>query len=1323
MDKIKIIRLEYEDVEVGKTGVKTIEIWNESMKNQVYQVQRDPATNPLDHVFHLRSYTWTLAPEEKYLCDIRYRPLVADTKNVDYFVITDTTGACMKIITRGSSIGPQVICSVTKIFMRCSMENQEVKRRIKLKNKSKGAATFMFNIDEKHKPFQLDTRYGVINPGARKYITITFTSPKEKRYTYYLVLLIMHQKPIIIELHGYLTSTMFDITPFTYPWQEKIGFKGYMTDVVDTLEDLPPVSLSKRYFNFGQADVDADNVFQRIPDAICLTNHCNVNVLIIWEEDSDGIFKIEPLEMIVQPHQSALFELTFNPNGTNRLYGREIIGSAFLEPRRDTTFPFVISVVVIGHSFPVTSNGWIPQYEIPQTVIMPPCVPPHPVYTTFLIKRFGHLPLMFQFISPQSSHFTVKPMLGVIYHDYQIVVVELAPESKNEQIYIERWTVIFNGNIKNESYIDFKGYAEYANIMMNNNNTLTFSPVLAHCQQFAQLGMRNVTRHKIRYQFYQLPPELGVEELKGEIIANDTLLQECYFSPTEPNVNYDFEVQCIVVVIKNELTVGSKICINLVVRGRSEWGSLEAIPREIHLGEIEYNDTKSLSFSLINPSPVNIYYKLICTHRNLPLENIDEDVKLHPASETIFAGSRKKISVAVTPRTPVYYQFAVKYLIRVNFRLDDLVPEQTPVKLCNVYCMCILPTIKVANVCAFGHNQKYSMNVSKPFLWRVMRINRLNKTLENMLPGEKTVLDMDLFPMIVNNGTVLIKWMIMNPSRMPVPLTLKRIKQCSCEPVVKKIGLSLQRTEIDCVHKDLCTLYVKSNKLDPKQETVLAMDIRYALEGTTVISWDLDIGHDRHIIFNLHIMSLEQNKPQSNFLTFRSVQFGQTYFGDLAGMYKINWMCNITNSDLPCSVDISNIHKINEYYRCEVFSCFTQGNVIKSGGLMPILLKFQPRMFGAYEVKVLITMGDKTEELTISGEASFDSRSASIGRPIPSDCACKTPLFPAYFSIDCIDMWCIPTHATIVKMLLIYNNLDYDALAYDWKCQEVLDIVRVDIFPRKGIMTPKAVQTFQVKIYTKGCPCRIDVNIPCIFFNASKRREYQRSIIKYNILSEELEGQFVITEKGTFVPKPWLEILDEPKKYYKTLSIRCSIYSAEDESRRINLLKELKAAPLDVILLDERKERDTVKKNELFLVTFILEGMLWDIVNSTRFRKIVTETLMQERNLYYSQFMMDLAERKRLVRRSYISPPLMLIHSILQEMLFIMVHEEFTLKTAHLIPDDDVRHRNYLKMLPMQKRIYLEEDYRREHNKPDANPEDEANNHLRSGFRVSFMED
>lgn len=45
-------------------------------------------------------------------------------------------------------------------------------------------------------------------------------------------------------------------------------------------------------------------------------------------------------------------------------------------------------------------------------------------------------------------------------------------------------------------------------------------------------------------------------------------------------------------------------------------------------------------------------------------------------------------------------------------------------------------------------------------------------------------------------------------------------------------------------------------------------------------------------------------------------------------------------------------------------------------------------------------------------------------------------------------------------------------------------------------------------------------------------------------------------------------------------------------------------------------------------------------------------------------------------------------------MSFDIIHEEFTLKVNHLIPDEDVRHRNYFKMLPKQKRTDLQFEVR-----------------------------
>ncbi|XP_015438938.1 PREDICTED: uncharacterized protein LOC107193913, partial [Dufourea novaeangliae] len=1319
----RVIRVNFEDVEVGRTAVKTIEIWNESCEEQIYQVQRDPTTNPLDHVFHLRSYTWMLAPRERHVCEIRYRPFVASSKNVDYFSITESFGTCLKLIARGSCIGPRVTCSTTKIVLISTSKNPAPKWRIKLKNDSKASAIFMIAMNEKYRPFQLDSRHGCINPCSHKYVTITFDPPEDGAYSYRLPVLILHQEPIVIYLYGYRSSSHKEEDKsysYVFP-REKNGFEGYMNDSVDTTSDLPPVSFSKNYFDFGRAEVDTENnSAPRIPQAICLTNHSQSDLLITWEKDwvcnlieinintdIDGVFDVTPRELQLRGGQSSLFELSFNPNAGNNLFGREIVASVFENGSMDIVFPFFTSIEVIGHSFPATSNGWIPQYEIPQTVIMPACVPQDPVFTTFLMKKFGHLPLMFQFVPPPATRFTVKPILGVIHQDYQIITVKMSPKPEDEQIYLERWTIYFNGNTKNESCIDFKGYAECPNIIFLNDNVLNFAPVLPRCQQFEKLRMRNITRHKIRYllnvkifkkqmspfidstrfRFYQMPYEFNMQTESGEIEPNDFLCQECSLQPTEPSIDYDFELICVLIVVKNETLVGLKSCVSLRVRGRCEMGSLVAIPEELYFKEIEYNNTETLTFKLFNYCPVNISYKLICDHRNWPLGNIQRDVQFRPSVGTVFSGSYEQIMISITPRTPGYYDFLVEYMIRVNSRLDTLVPDQIPVRICTVCCMCILPTIKVDNVCAYGYKQTSSLNISKPFLWKAMEIDKLNTILENILPGERKNLRIKLFPLVVNKGVVIIKLIVKNYSRFLASWTFKWIQRCNCKPVSKKIGCSLWKKELDCPHQKLCILDPMSGKLKRNKETVISMEVYYSLIGKSELSYNLDIGHDRHIILDMLIDCLPVSEKQYNFLSSTCANFGQIYFGNREAVHKAYWIWNITNNDLPYSVDIYNICKINEQYHCEVFSCLTQSGTVKARSSKPLLLKFQPRMFGTYKAVLPITLGHKTMELTLKGQSSCDFRSTLVGKSIPIYCRCNTLQFPVYFNIDCIDMWSRPMHNFMIKMLIVQNGLDQDALGFEWKCKDVSDVCEINVIPRKGIIGPHTVQSFRLEITTKGHPCRINIDVPCEFINASKKRDYQRSILQYDLLTKELAGQFVITEKGTTVPEPWLKILDEPETFSKTLSVRCSIYPVEDESIRISLTEELKTAPLNPILFDDTESYDiTEDTKELFIATFILEGLLWDIVNGRRFKRTIEKNLIPKRNLYYSQFLMDLSERRRLINRCYISPPLKLIHSILEKMLFIIVHEEFSLGIAHMTPREDARHANYIRTILTQKK-------------------------------------
>lgn len=70
----------------------------------------------------------------------------------------------------------------------------------------------------------------------------------------------------------------------------------------------------------------------------------------------------------------------------------------------------------------------------------------------------------------------------------------------------------------------------------------------------------------------------------------------------------------------------------------------------------------------------------------------------------------------------------------------------------------------------------------------------------------------------------------------------------------------------------------------------------------------------------------------------------------------------------------------------------------------------------------------------------------------------------------------------------------------------------------------------------------------------------------------------------------------------------------------------------------------------IYLVCYLIYFIIFfrEIVNSKIFKNIMQDILRNESNLFYSQFTMNLYERKRLIQRSYISSPRALINRILE---------------------------------------------------------------------------
>lgn len=125
--------------------------------------------------------------------------------------------------------------------------------------------------------------------------------------------------------------------------------------------------------------------------------------------------------------------------------------------------------------------------------------------------------------------------------------------------------------------------------------------------------------------------------------------------------------------------------------------------------------------------------------------------------------------------------------------------------------------------------------------------------------------------------------------------------------------------------------------------------------------------------------------------------------------------------------------------------------------------------------------------------------------------------------------------------------------------------------------------------------------------------------------------------------------MEKPTPFHKTLTVCCYVYSSQDEEIKSTLAEQLKSTPPNEISVRNVLTRSTVAKKMINVSTFILEGMIWNILDSKIFKSTCWESLSDTSDCKYSQFTMNLIKRKRLTERSYVVPPQRHIETILEQ--------------------------------------------------------------------------
>nr|XP_046478579.1 uncharacterized protein LOC124217226 [Neodiprion pinetum] len=1272
--KIKVITIDFGHVIAGRISKRTVKIVNETYKKQHYKVHRDPTTNCLDYVFNVEFHNWTLPAGGFTECKIEYQPAVPSHCYIDYFSITDCDRICYKLCVQGTCIGPYVVPSVSRLVMVCPKGVQEVRKRLQLTNDSEAAATFMFDIDEKCSSFKLDITKGIIAPHSHAYVSITFSPEEQQIYALYLPCLILHQGPIVTELYGYrgpLFSKAEEFVPVLFAAPKPLigDFDGYMSDVVQVRKgSYPPISLSESHLDFGRGNCDDKKNCQCLPQDICFMNHTDTDMTVKWS-NGRGDFSL-------------------------------VNTSSFYK----------------GHTFSPGSNGWIPQFEVPRTVILPPTLPLFPVYTTFLIKLHGHLAMTFKFIPPPTTHFTVKPMVGIIHRGYQIVALHMFPEVQNKLFYIERWTIEFNGNPNNKVPIEFKAYAEFPRLDFSNNNLIEFAPVYPLCEQTTQVTMRNTTRHCIRYSFPEVPSEIKVEKASGVILGNEILMHDWIFCPKDTG-DYKYTICCRATALKAGKPVGNSVDTLLEVTGKAECGYLVALPEELNFGTVAYGQTKKLSFHMFNFSLVKIHFELRCNQRGWPLDSITHEVKIKPVTDTIIPGSNKEVEVEITPHKSGFYQLVVQYLVQSNSSAKHTSCTLELQNICIVNCMCILPGFEVI------------MSDEDTF----------NTIINSIEPGHPRPRVVKLrFPeLVLCQEPLLIKLLVVNSTPTHSTWTITRIKKCDCKQVTKHRGLTFKYKEYCCDHRLACTISPNKGVLQPRQKTILTVKVCYRILGKTSLEWKLVLSNNRNIIINADVVALSEIEPRPSLVANQVFSMERIYIGDIDAIKQVYfihfrvildlpeknvsiyrqmcWLYNSLDQKVTYSLDISPLYQLNAAALSGTFACTNPQGTLPGQSYYPIIFKFQPRRFESYQITLPLKLGDTMTNLSIVAKADISQKTRFLTGKVPTADQFSIPELPICFSVDFIVISPMPMHSKADRMIMIYNESKNDVIGYQWKklgfnlcyqgsvprsvmlkrdssskwylhfqmpqyfSYEMPNVLDVRVMPISGRIQPAKAHSFCIRIRSLSHPCKITANLSCQFLNLSAQRVYEKSVLVYNTLCTELDGHFIITEKGTSKPKPWLERAQKPVSFYKSLSISCYIYSVLDADLKTTLDEQLKSSPSVEIRTKKNESCTSTDPKLIDIATFVLEGMIWDILNGNLFINNVKENLTQVPNVKYGQYKMSPTERRKLQDRSYIVPPKHFLESIFEQMIFGIVHEEFGLSLCHFVGPEDIRQFYYQK--------------------------------------------
>ncbi|KAK0179168.1 hypothetical protein PV327_007984 [Microctonus hyperodae] len=169
-------------------------------------------------------------------------------------------------------------------------------------------------------------------------------------------------------------------------------------------------------------------------------------------------------------------------------------------------------------------------------------------------------------------------------------------------------------------------------------------------------------------------------------------------------IEHAFTLICLMALDEYTISIKKPIEIAVRISAMPAIGSLKAEPDEINLMEIPYNELRKFNFHVFNVSEVEMCFKLISKPAIL------------------------KIIVSLALHRVGFFKLLIMYAANES---------QNSITICTINYTCTLPMIKIIDL----QYHQINLNHRKLTLWRLLKINLLNKITAEMDSNTKKILD------------------------------------------------------------------------------------------------------------------------------------------------------------------------------------------------------------------------------------------------------------------------------------------------------------------------------------------------------------------------------------------------------------------------------------------------------------------------------------------------------------------------------------------------------------------------------------------------------